>query len=136
MTEVPEHLLKKAAEARARREAAAGTAAPADTAATTTAEPEPEEQVAEPDVKAEAALDVLRDALGDKIVASHIEPHRGLWIRVDAADWREAARAARDRLDCRFFDWLSCIDWMPSPYGREMDALEAVLEILVTAAQE
>ena len=123
MTEVPEHLLKNAAEARARREAEAGAGAPAESAAATaTAEPEPEEQVAEPDVKAEAALDELRDALGDKIIGSHIEPHRGLWIRVDAADWRDAARAARDRLDCRFFDWLSCIDWMPSPYGRELEA--------------
>ena len=49
MTEVPEHLLKKAAEARARREAAAGAAAPADDggAATSTAVAEPEEEVVE-----------------------------------------------------------------------------------------
>ncbi len=121
MTEIPEHLLKKAAEARARREAAAGPAT--DTATTTAvAEPEPEDDAVETDDKAEETLALLRDALGDILVGSHIAPGRGLWIRVDPARWREAIITVRDTLDCTFFDWLSAIDWMPSPYGRELDA--------------
>ncbi len=125
MTEVPEHLLKKAAEARARREAAAAATAPTEedtAAATATAVAEPEEETPEPDAQAEAALAELTDALGDMLVASHIEPRRGLWIRVDPARWVPAVVAVRDTLDCWFFDWLSVIDWMPSPYGREHDA--------------
>ncbi len=124
MTEVPEHLLKKAAEARARREAAATAAAPEPAegdAGTTTAVAEPEEEVVETDEQAEAALAALADGLGDMLVDSHIEPRRGLWIRVDPARWVPAVTAVRDALDCRFFDWLSVIDWMPSPYGRELD---------------
>ncbi len=121
MTEIPEHLLKKAAEARARRESATGP--PADDAGTATAvaEPEIEEDVVQTDEKAEEALALLRDALGDKLVGSHIAPGRGLWIRVDASHWRAAVVTVRDTLDCTFFDWLSAIDWMPSPYGRELD---------------
>ena len=124
MTEVPEHLLKKAAEARAKREAEAGSASAAGEGATATAvaEPEAEEEIVETDEEAEAALGVLETALGDALIASHIEPRRGLWIRVAAADWRRAVTAARDDLDCKFFDFLSVIDWMPSPYGRELDA--------------
>jgi len=124
MTEVPEHLLKKAAEARAKREAAAGAAAPADDTPASAAAPvdEPEEDVVETDEQAEAALQVLTDQLGDAILDSHIAPGRGLWIRVAATDWRRAATAAKEALHCQFFDWLSVIDWMPSPYGRELDA--------------
>lgn len=127
MTEVPEHLLKKAAEARARREAEAGTtpvAADAGTA-TTVADTKPEESddaVVETDEQAEDALARLNDALGDDLLESHIAPGRGLWIRVPAQRWRESVIAARDTLDAFFFDWLSAIDWMPSPYGRELDA--------------
>jgi NADH-quinone oxidoreductase subunit C len=124
MTEIPEHLLKKAAEARATREAAAGTSAPTGDAggAAATAVAEPEEDIVETDEQAEEALAQLVEALGDMLVESHIAPGRGLWIRVDAARWVEAVVAARNTLDAWFFDWLSCIDWMPSPYGRELEA--------------
>lgn len=125
MTEIPEHLLKKAAEARAKREAAAGGAtASTDSGGTATAvaDPEPEDTGPEIDEKAEAALAVLQSALNDAIIDSHIAPGRGLWIRVSADNWRAAATAARDALDCKFFDWLSVIDWLPSPYGRQHDA--------------
>lgn len=124
MTEIPEHLLAKAKAARekaaAKKPAGAGDAAASESAPS--AAPEPEPEVVETDEAAEAALAVLTEHLGDAIVASHIEPHRGLWIRVGAADWRRAFTVARDALDCRFFDWLSAIDWMPSPYGRELES--------------
>ncbi|MBJ31866.1 MAG: NADH-quinone oxidoreductase subunit C [Acidimicrobiaceae bacterium] len=34
----------------------------------------------------------------------------------------DAARALRDRCGMTYFDFLSAIDWMPSPFGRDMDA--------------
>ncbi len=129
MTEIPEHLLRKADEARAKREAAAGPAASTDSPASSPAAPaEPEPEVTEVDETAEAALTTLRAELGDAILASHIAPGRGLWIRVSADDWRRAATAARDSLDCKFFDWLSVIDWLPSPYGRELVTEQDVQE--------
>ncbi|MGI9624755.1 MAG: NADH-quinone oxidoreductase subunit C [Acidimicrobiales bacterium] len=124
MTEVPEHLLKKAAEARAKREAAAGGEPASSEATTATAviEQEPEEEIIETDEQAEAALARLAEALGDKLLDSHIAPGRGLWIRVPADRWRESVIVARDTLNAFFFDFLSAIDWLPSPYGRELDA--------------
>lgn len=122
MTEVPEHLLAKAKAAREKAAAKAAESAPAAESATATATAEPEEDIVETDEQAEAALAELQDALGDKLLASHIAPGRGLWIRVGVADWRAAATAARDVLGCTFFDWLSAIDWMPSPYGRELES--------------
>jgi NADH-quinone oxidoreductase subunit C len=130
MTEIPEHLLKKAAEARAKREAAAGAGAPsAASGGTATSVAEPEEDVVETDEQAEEALAQLTEALGDMLLASHIEPGRGLWIRVDAARWVDAVTAVRDALDAFFFDWLSAIDWMPSPYGRELDTEQDETEV-------
>jgi NADH-quinone oxidoreductase subunit C len=68
-------------------------------------------------------LGALTEALGDAVVGSHIAPGRGLWVRVARDSWFEAAEAARDRLGCTFFDFLSAIDWMPSPWGRYEDAV-------------
>ena len=34
---------------------------------------------------------------------------------------------ARHKLDCTYFDFLSVIDWMPSPYGRDMDSQEDIV---------
>lgn len=123
MTEIPEHLLKKAAEARAKREGAAGPTSAGDEAAaeTVVADSGAEEEITESDEQAEAALAILEASLGDDLLASHIEPYRGLWVRVAAANWRSAVTCARDELDCKFFDFLSVIDWMPSPYGRELE---------------
>lgn len=129
MTEIPEHLLKKAAEARAKREAAAGGAPATQSGAAATAVAEPEEETVETDEQAEEALAQLTEALGDMLVASHIEPGRGLWIRVDTTRWVEAITAVRDALDAFFFDWLSAIDWMPSPYGRELDTEQDETEV-------
>lgn len=125
MTEIPEHLLAKAKAAR--EKAAAKKADGADAPAAAEAKPvEDDTPVVEPDEKAEAALAILKDSLGDVVIESHIEPHRGLWIRVAVQNWRAAAIAARDDLDCKFFDFLSVIDWMPSPYGREFESEQDV----------
>ena len=87
----------------------------ADTEATEQAEGETDE-------RREALLVELREHLGDAVLDSHIAPGRQLWIRVDAASWLTTFRHLRDDHGFRFFDFLSAIDWMPSPYGRYEDA--------------
>ena len=74
------------------------------------------------DDRREALLAVFSEHLGDAVVDSLIKPGRGLWIRVASAAWGDAAEAARDQAGCRFFDFLSAIDWLPSPYGRYEDS--------------
>ncbi len=82
------------------------------------------EHAAEPqtDELHQGLLDRLTESLGDAIVGSHIAPGYGLWVRVTRDSWRDAAEAARNRLGCTFFDFLSAIDWLPSPWGRYEDA--------------
>jgi NADH-quinone oxidoreductase subunit C len=86
--------------------------APTDAAATT------EPEAPEIDEARQAVLDTLTEALGDAIVGTHIAPGRALWVRVTREAWVAAAEAARGRLGFHFFDYLSAIDWMPSPWGR------------------
>ncbi len=92
------------------------TAAPDETAqATETAAP------TEAQSTATAALEKLAAALGDDLIDSHIKPTGDLWVRVSTDAWQRAGVAARDVLGCVWFDFLSVIDWLPSPYGREME---------------
>ena len=67
-------------------------------------------------------LATLEQELGDGVVESFVKPGIGLWVRVSADAWATAGQVARDRLGCTFFDFLSAIDWMPSPFGRYEDA--------------
>ena len=76
----------------------------------------------EVDEARESVLATLREALGDDLVESHIAPGQGLWARVTREAWSTAAEAAKLRLGCTFFDFLSAIDWMPSPWGRYEDS--------------
>ena len=77
---------------------------------------------AETDEAREAVLATLTEALGDAVVGSHVQPGRGLWVRVAREAWTVAAEACRTRLGFHFFDFLSAIDWMPSPWGRYEDS--------------
>jgi NADH-quinone oxidoreductase subunit C len=91
-----------------------------DTAAPAGAETEaPEVEV---DEGRQGVLDVLTEALGDALVGSRIVPGRGLWVRVTRDAWVTAAEVAKARLGFTFFDYLSAIDWMPSPWGRYEDS--------------
>jgi NADH-quinone oxidoreductase subunit C len=74
----------------------------------------------------EALLDVLRTELGDAVVGSHIRPGDDLWVRVTRDAWVTTGQVVRDKLGCTFFDFLSAIDWLPSPYGRDMDSQEDI----------
>jgi NADH-quinone oxidoreductase subunit C len=94
------------------------TASPASDTDTTTEAEAPEER----DERREELLASFTDALGDAVVGSHILAGKDLWIRVSTDAWRAAAEVARNRLQARYFGFLSVIDWMPSPFGRSMDS--------------
>ena len=80
------------------------------------------------DPEAEALLTRLGDALGDALVESHTG--RGqLWVRVERDAWADLAACLRNEEGFGFFNFLSAIDWMPSPFGRDMDsAVDNVLD--------
>ncbi|HEX4867667.1 MAG TPA: NADH-quinone oxidoreductase subunit C [Acidimicrobiales bacterium] len=86
---------------------------------TTTEEAAPEVVT---DDRREALLGELTEHLGDALVDSLIKPGLGLWVRVTTDAWAEAGLVARDKAGLRFFDFLSAIDWLPSPYGRYEDS--------------
>ena len=69
-----------------------------------------------------ALLEALVAELGDSLVEHHLVPGVDLWIRVKIEAFADTAAYLRDRQRFRFFDFVSAIDWMPSPYGRSLDA--------------
>jgi NADH-quinone oxidoreductase subunit C len=87
------------------------------------AEPEAQEQGPRDEVR-EARLAVFTEALGDQVLGSHIVAGLELWVRVDRESWVAAAELAKTKLGCTFFDFLSAIDWAPSPWGRYEDAID------------
>ena len=68
-----------------------------------------------------AAVERLGAELGEALVATHDAPGRDTWVRVRTDAWRTAGEVLRHRLDFEYFDFLSAIDWLPSPYGRGED---------------
>jgi NADH-quinone oxidoreductase subunit C len=74
------------------------------------------------DESRQALLDSLTSALGDAIVVSHIKPGDDLWVRIRTDAWLEAGEVARYKLGFSYFDFLSALDWRPSPFGRYEDA--------------
>ena len=89
---------------------------------------EAEAPAADTDAEAEALLVRLRGALGDAVVGSHTDG--GLcWVRVERDAWADLAGFLRNEEGFGFFSFLSAIDWMPSPFGRDMDsAVDNVLD--------
>ena len=43
------------------------------------------------------------------------------WVRVDRSAWAASAYL-KTGLGFEYFNFLSAIDWKPSPFGRDMDA--------------
>lgn len=87
-----------------------------------TAVEETEEVAVEVDEGRDALLADLQSELGDALVESHLKPGDDLWIRVSREAWVETAHVLREGLGFRFFNFLSAIDWLPSPFGRDMDS--------------
>ncbi|MFZ6005866.1 MAG: NADH-quinone oxidoreductase subunit C [Actinomycetota bacterium] len=88
----------------------------------TTTETAPEPEAAPTDDRRQALLAVFEDALGDAVVGHHLKPGLGLWVRVRTDAWATAADVAHGKAGLRFFDFLSAVDWLPSPYGRYEDS--------------
>jgi NADH-quinone oxidoreductase subunit C len=80
------------------------------------------DEAVETDERREALLGELTERLGDAIVASHVAPGQDLWVRVANPEWAHTAEVLRRSLHFDYFTFLSAIDWMPSPFGRAMDA--------------
>jgi len=70
----------------------------------------------------ETLLADLEGELGGAIVESHLKPGDDLWIRVSRDAWVETASTLKNGMGFGFFNFLSAIDWLPSPYGRDMDS--------------
>jgi NADH-quinone oxidoreductase subunit C len=87
---------------------------------------DPEAEAAPTDEAREALLEVLRAELGDAVVGSHIRPGDDLWVRVTREAWRTTGEVVKAKLGCTYFDFLSAIDWLPSPFGRDMDSQEDI----------
>ncbi len=103
------------------RLSSADSSAPTDAATTEAA---PTEDAVEVDEAREALVADLEAELGDAVVDTHVDPGREVWARVTLEAWVAAGTFARDGLACHFFDFLSAIDWMPSPFGRDMNSQE------------
>ncbi len=69
----------------------------------------------------EALVARLTEVLGDAVVGSYIKPGLDVWVRVRTDAWRAAGHAVRSHLGMDYFDFLSMIDWLPSPFGKGED---------------
>ncbi len=81
-----------------------------------------------------ALLEAIAADLGHDLVGSHLLPGKDLWIRVSSESWGATAEYLQNHQQFRFFNFLSVIDWLPSPYGRSNDS--AVEVSLAQAAGE
>src|SRR5690606_16554108 len=79
------------------------------------------------DDRREAQLATIVEVLGDAVLGSHIRPGDDLWVRVDREVWPDVHELAKRRLGCTYFSFLSGIDWLPSPFGRDMDSQEDIV---------
>ena len=82
--------------------------------------------VEEPEVGAvdearQQLVDRLEAALDGRLLGSHIVPGVDATVRVGVDDWHRTFEVCRDDLGLTYFDFISAIDWLPSPYGRSED---------------
>lgn len=74
------------------------------------------------DVVRTSLLDAIVNDLGAALVGSHLQVGDDLWIRVTRDHWVETFSYLKSKHGCSWFDFLSAIDWLPSPFGRSMDS--------------
>ena len=70
----------------------------------------------------EAVLSELVAELGDAVVGSHIAAGVDITVRVTSEAWAATAEFLKKEMDFAYFGFLSAIDWLPSPFGRDMDS--------------
>lgn len=87
-----------------------------------TAVAETDENAVVVDEVRDALLEEIAGELGDGIVESYVKPGDDIWVRVSRDAWVETAHVLREAMGFRFFNFLSAIDWLPSPFGRDMDS--------------
>lgn len=80
------------------------------------------EVVAEVDETRDALVASLSEQLGDGIVETFVKPGDDVWIRVTREAWVETANTLKSGMGFGFFNFISAIDWQPSPFGRDMDS--------------
>jgi len=88
----------------------------------TAVEETPIEDVAEVDEAREALVATMTEKLSDGIVETFVKPGDDVWIRVSRDAWVETANVLKSEMGFGFFNFLSAIDWKPSPFGRDMDS--------------
>ncbi len=86
-------------------------------AADTSADSEPVKDEAR-----EALLESIVGDLGSVVVETRLDPGHDLWVRVARESWAAVAEYFHEEQRCRYFDWLSVMDWKQSPFGRSMDS--------------
>jgi NADH-quinone oxidoreductase subunit C len=82
----------------------------------------PEAEAPATDEARDAIVEAFRSHLGDGFVDSRVDPGHDVWIRVTRDAWRAAGLVARDQLGCGHFSFLSALDWLPSPDGKNEDS--------------
>ncbi|MDE0605654.1 MAG: NADH-quinone oxidoreductase subunit C [Acidimicrobiaceae bacterium] len=70
----------------------------------------------------EAMLSELQEELGEAVVGSHIAAGVDLTVRVTSEAWAATAEFLKREMGFAYFNFLSAIDWLPSPFGRDMDS--------------
>ena len=70
----------------------------------------------------EEVVALFTEELGEQVLGSHIRPGDDVWIRVDREAWRAAGFVLRDKVGAKAFEFLSAIDWLPSPFGKNEDS--------------
>ena len=76
-----------------------------------------------PDLLRQRLVDELRAELGDAVVDVALAARpRPVGPGAPPTPGCRPARLARDQLGLHYFCFLSVIDWLPSPFGRSMDA--------------
>ncbi len=88
-----------------------------------------EVEAPEPDHARNDLVARLTAHLGDGLVDTHLVAGDDLWVRVTRDAWVDTFEFAKTGLGFAYFNFLSGIDWMPSPFGRDMDAqVDLILE--------
>ncbi|MEM7326666.1 MAG: NADH-quinone oxidoreductase subunit C [Actinomycetota bacterium] len=97
---------------------------------------ETEEATVEVDEARESLLEAIQAELGDAVVGTHLVSGTDLWVRVVTPAWADTADYLRNRQRFRFFNWLSAVDWMSSPFGRSLEAAVDVAQEAGDAEEE
>lgn len=99
-----------------------------DTAVDTTVDDASAEETEEETTPIDPAREAFVASCGEALAAGGselLDSHIGLtetWIRVSRDSWVEAVTAIRNALGCTWLDYVAAIDWLPSPFGRDMES--------------